>query len=87
MADLVAQLAERDYPQRWESFLEQMMQVLLSCFAGSVGDCAGIAWSRLSYYIYSSLDCGLGRGSGRLYDGARERALCSGCLVPYRKPM
>ena len=27
VADLVAQLAERDYPNRWEGFLEQMMQV------------------------------------------------------------
>lgn len=27
VADLVAQLAERDYPQRWEGFLDQMMQV------------------------------------------------------------
>eukprot|EP00903_Cladosiphon_okamuranus_P010030 g9512.t1 len=26
VADLVAQLAERDYPNRWEGFLEQMMQ-------------------------------------------------------------
>ena len=27
VSDLVAQLAERDYPQRWENFLDQMMQV------------------------------------------------------------
>lgn len=27
VADLVAQLAERDYPTKWEGFLEQMMQV------------------------------------------------------------
>eukprot|EP00752_Nemacystus_decipiens_P008991 g8026.t1 len=26
VADLVAQMAERDYPNRWEGFLEQMMQ-------------------------------------------------------------
>ncbi|CAN0389377.1 unnamed protein product, partial [Ectocarpus sp. 12 AP-2014] len=26
VADLVARLAERDYPNRWEGFLEQMMQ-------------------------------------------------------------
>ncbi|CAM9155225.1 unnamed protein product [Ascophyllum nodosum] len=30
VSDLVAQLAERDYPQRWENFLDQMMQAWAS---------------------------------------------------------